>query len=339
MMNKKLQEGLLLDKNGNLNEAGYATSLIKDYNRKQIKGLKTRIKEWDYYAFLNNDYGVCLTLADNSYMSLASISFLDFKNKQYITKSSMRFFTFGKLKLPSSSKSGDIVYHDKKVSISFLNDGQKRILKAYYKKFKDNEDLSLELEVINTSDNSMVIAIPFKKKKHFYYNQKVNLLKANGYFTIGNQKYEVKNNLGVLDWGRGVWTYNNTWYWASLSYQDEEGYKGFNLGYGFGDTSSASENMVFFNDKVFKMDDVVFNINKKNNKDDYMSEWTVKSKNEDINLTFKPIIDRYDNTDLKLLCSTQHQVFGYFNGYIKKDQTIIKINNALGFAEKVHNKW
>ena len=27
-------------------------------------------------------------------------------------------------------------------------------------------------------------------------------------------------SFGVLDWGRGVWTYKNTWYWGSASGQD-----------------------------------------------------------------------------------------------------------------------
>jgi hypothetical protein len=35
---------------------------------------------------------------------------------------------------------------------------------------------------------------------------------------FGNVKYIFKKGAyGVLDWGRGVWTYSNTWYWASMS--------------------------------------------------------------------------------------------------------------------------
>lgn len=338
-MNNLLKPGRLLDDKGNLTEAGYATSLIKTYNRKHIKGMKTRIKEWDYYAFLNDEFGICLTIADNSYMSLASVSFLDFNNKKYITKSSMKFFSFGKINLPSSSIEGDIIYKDKKVSLSFFNNGEKRFLKAHYKNFDGEKDLSLELEVKQTSNNSMVIAIPFKKKKHFYYNQKINLLIGDGILNIGNQKYEINNNLGVLDWGRGVWTYNNIWYWASLSYKDEEGYKGFNLGYGFGDTSKASENMVFFNDEIHKLDDVEFLIPMENNEYRYLDKWKIISKDEKVNLTFEPILDRFDNVDFKILCSIQHQIFGKFNGYIKVNNKIIKIVDALGFAERVHNKW
>ena len=62
-MQHKLTPGPLLDQTGNLAEAGYAFSLVKDYDRKAIKAGKMRIKEWDYYYIGNNDYGIALTIA------------------------------------------------------------------------------------------------------------------------------------------------------------------------------------------------------------------------------------------------------------------------------------
>ena len=96
-MQHKLSSGPLLNQQGNLNEAGYAFSMVKEYDRKAIKAGKLRIKEWDYYYVGNNDYGIALTIADNSYMSLVSVSILDFKNKWFITKSSMGFMSKGKI--------------------------------------------------------------------------------------------------------------------------------------------------------------------------------------------------------------------------------------------------
>ena len=49
-----LSNGPLLNKEGNLSEAGYAFDLVKEYDRKAIKGLSSRIKEWDYY-FIRDD--------------------------------------------------------------------------------------------------------------------------------------------------------------------------------------------------------------------------------------------------------------------------------------------
>ena len=88
-MQHKLSEGKLLNKDGNLNEAGYAFDLVREYNRNDIKAKWHRIKEWDYYYVGNKDYGIAVTIADNSYMWLCTASFLDFKNKWEVTKSKM----------------------------------------------------------------------------------------------------------------------------------------------------------------------------------------------------------------------------------------------------------
>ncbi len=69
----------LLDAKGHLTEPGYAKSLLPIYDRNAIKAPGWRIKEWDYYYIGNDDYGVALTIADNSYMGLDSVTLLDFR--------------------------------------------------------------------------------------------------------------------------------------------------------------------------------------------------------------------------------------------------------------------
>ena len=68
------QAGPLLDAQGNLREAGYAKKLLPQYDRNRIKGHVMRIKEWDYYLVMNGQFALALTIADNSYMGLDSIS-------------------------------------------------------------------------------------------------------------------------------------------------------------------------------------------------------------------------------------------------------------------------
>ena len=341
-MQKELTHGPLLDENGNLSEAGFAFSLVKEYNRKAIKGLKTRIKEWDYYFISDKEYGIALTIDDNSYMGLASVSILDFKNKVEYTKSYMRWLTFGEVKFPSSSKDGDVFMESKKYSMFFKNENGKRRLICHMKNIVKGKDFDCDIVLENTTNKSMVIATPFKKKRHFYYNQKINLLQARGIFSFGDLRHQFKKNetLGVLDWGRGVWTYSNTWYWSSLNAYQDNHRIGFNLGYGFGDTSNASENMFFYDKEAYKLEDVTFNIPKdEKGKINFLDRWTLTSQNNDIDLIFEPIIDRYANTNALIIQSNQHQVFGYFSGTIKVNGETYTLNNLLGFAEMVKNRW
>jgi hypothetical protein len=120
-----LEHGPLLNSDGNLNQAGYAFELAKEYSRKAIKASSWRIKEWDYYYIGDEKFGVALTIADNSYMDLLSVSVLDFVNKKHWTKSYMEWLTFGLISFPSTSKTGDVFHEGKKFSMYFKNENGK----------------------------------------------------------------------------------------------------------------------------------------------------------------------------------------------------------------------
>lgn len=333
----------LLDSAGNLTEPGYAKKLLPVYNRENVKGGLMRLKEWDYYYVGNNDLGIALTIADNSYMALDSVSFLSFKGKPWqITKSPMRIMPMGKTNLPRTSAEGISTISGKDYTITFDVKGGRRHLTAHMDDFKDGAAIDIDVTLTNEPPESMVICTPFNKKGHFYYNQKINCLRAEGTVKLGGDTYifEPESAFGVLDWGRGVWTYKNTWYWGSASGLADGVDFGFNIGYGFGDTSAATENMLFYGGKAHKLSKVKFNIPMKNGIEDYMAPWRFTSDDGRFELHFSPVIDRASNTDFKVLGSDQHQVFGYFNGVVKLDDgTLVEVKDLLGFAEKVMNKW
>ena len=333
----------LLDENGNLTEPGYAKKLLPVYDRGKVKGGFARLKEWDYYYVGNDRYGVALTIADNSYMGLDSISFLSFEDEPWqITKSPMRIFPMGKTNLPGTSAEGVSAISGKGYSISFFVRGGKRVLKAHMEEFKDRQAIDVELTLTDESEESLVICTPFEKEAHFYYNQKINCMRAGGTVKIGPELYTFKpeSAFGVLDWGRGVWTYHNTWYWGSASGLVDGVDFGFNIGYGFGDTSAASENMLFYAGKAHKLSQVTFEIPMKDGKEDYLKPWKFTSDDGRFEMDFAPIIDRASNTDFKVLKSDQHQVFGRFTGTaVLDDGTRLEVKDLLGFAEKVENKW
>ena len=333
----------LLDEQGKLIEPGYTKGLLMDYDRKAIKGGALRIKEWDYYLIANNDYAVALTIADNSYMGLDGISLLDFRKPWEHTNNAMSVLTLGKRHFPASSSNGDVSSSTKKYSISFKHNGDHRILSFHMDNFLDGKPIRGEIRLENPEQESMVIVTPFAEKDTaFYYNQKINCLPASGQVEFDGKTYvfDKENSFGVLDWGRGVWTYDNVWYWGSASGLVDGVPFGFNIGYGFGDTSAASENMLFYDGKAHKLSQVTFNIPMKDGKEDYMSPWTFTSDDGRFEMDFVPIIDRAACTDVKLICSDQHQVFGRFTGKaVLDDGKEIYIKDFLGFAEKVHNKW
>jgi len=333
----------LLNEQGNLTQAGYAKKLLPVYDRTKVKGGVARLKEWDYYYVGNDRFGVALTIADNSYMGLDSVSFLCFEAEPWqITKSPMRIFPMGKTGLPPTSAAGVSAIAGKGYAMCFRVENGERRLTAHMEDFKDGQPIDIDVTLTNEPEESMVICTPFGKEGHFYYNQKINCMRAKGTVELCGETYtfEPDSAFGVLDWGRGVWTYHNTWYWGSASGLADGVDFGFNIGYGFGDTSAATENMLFYAGKAHKLSKVKFCIPMKNGKEDYLKPWKFTSNDGRFEMDFAPIIDRASNTDFKVLKSDQHQVFGKFSGTATLDDgTVLQIKDLLGFAEKVENKW
>ena len=334
----------LLDASGNLTEPGYAKSLLPVYRRSDIQAPKLRIKEWDYYLIMNGRWGVALTIDDNSYMGLLGFSLLDFSRPWEHTCNIIYPFPGGKTGFPASSAEGDVAVKRKNADFCFkvLPDGTRK-LTAWVQNFMNKKPIAAEFTLTEEPEDSMVIVTPFAEdKKAFYYNQKINCMKAAGRVEFDGQviEFDPEESYATLDWGRGVWTYKNTWYWGSGNGTVEGRPFGFNIGYGFGDTSAASENMLFYDGTAHKLEQLTFLIPQKDGKDDFMSPWKFTSSDGRFEMDFTPVLDRASCTNVGIICSDQHQVFGYFNGTARLDDgTVLKIENLLGFAEKVYNKW
>ena len=115
---------------------------------------------------------------------------------------------------------------------------------------------------------------------------------------------------------------------------------GFNIGYGFGDTSAASENMLFYNGVAHKLSRIAFEIPMKDGKEDYLSPWKFTSDDQRFEMEFCPVLDRAAKMDLKFIVSDQHQVFGRLSGKaVLDDGNTLELSDVLCFAEKVHNRY
>ena len=291
----------LLDEHGRLKEAGWSRSLLQEYRREDIKAKRWRIKEWDYYLILNDHYGVAFTISDDGYIGLQSVSLLDFKRGWEHTETILNAFPMGKLKLPTSSESGSCKYRDKRLDMEFQVMKGKRILRCDFQSFYEGKPFHCEITLHQPDMDSMVIATPWKEKKTaFYYN------------------------------------HDNTWYWGNGNGLVEGKPFGFNVGYGFGDTTAASENLLLYDGVAHKLEDVTFHIPP----DSYLKPWRITSSDARFEMSFQPILDRCAKTSALIIVTDQHQVFGYLSGTaVLDDGRVLKVKDMLCFFEKVHNRY
>ncbi len=335
----------LLKSDGTIFQEGWARAPHWQYNKENIAAGKWRIKEWDYYSVLSpeQNFGITITTSDLGYIGLYAICFLDFSLKQFTQIDTLTFLPLGNSEFPKSSHDGSISFSDSKLKIDILMNAVERKIRfssPYLKNLEGKLGISGEIRLFEPNNlESMNIATSWREnRKAFYYNTKINCMPAKGGFEFGGKAYQFDSNVdfGALDWGRGVWTYKNQWYWSSASGYINGLPFGFNLGYGFSDRSQASENVLIYNNKVHKLDLIEFEINTS----DYLAPWKFRSNDDRLSLDFTPIVDRNSSLDLFILKSIQHQVFGKFNGRVVLDDgKSLILKDFLGFAEDVLNWW
>jgi hypothetical protein len=330
--------------NGTVNGEGWARRAIWRYVRRNVHASALRIKEWDYYATYvgKEKLWVCMTMSDLGYAGLISVSVIDLNLKKFAQQDDITILPLGSTKLPPTSlHDHEINFVGKHMNITFSKDGTRRAIHAVVPNLVlPNGQVGLDADfamVQNETVESINIQTTWVEDRSlFYLNEKVNGLETRGTVKMGNNTSNIfDDSYTVLDWGRGVWKYQGRWYWSSAT-GIANGHKiGFNFGYGFSDRSPATENVIFYDDKIHKLDDVKFNI-----PEGYMDPWTVVSSDGRVDLKFVPDVNRFSKMNFVVIKSVQNQIFGTFSGTLKLDDgTVVKINDIHGFAEDVFNRW
>lgn len=337
------KSGELLDDQGNLNDYGWARQPVLDANLEKAHFYRLRflqplrMKRWDYYGIFTPDYFFSFTISDVGYLGMVFAYVVDFKQKTCHEETISIPFAKGVI-LPRNSIGGESNYHSKKVTLKFEVGKNQRRIQADWKGFNE-KGLSADISLATSPEHeSMTIVIPIVGKR-FYYNRKMNCLPASGWVEYLGQRHEIIPDtcLGSLDWGRGVWEYASFWVWASASgFLADRRRVGLNLGFGFGDTSAATENAIILDGCVHKLGQVDFDYKS----GDFMRPWKMTSPDGRLNLTFTPFYERVAKTDAKILSSEVHQMFGKYNGtFVSDSQETIEIKDLTGFAEEHHARW
>lgn len=329
-----LEAGALLHANGEMRAAGYALSgNTISYERKKVK-TKLRLKEWDYYHIQNDKYCLQMTIGHVSYVGAVTVYFFSFDGAEKYIAETLLLMPLGNLKMPASAEEGVTAYRNKHMEVTFsVKDGYRKLTaRSLSSKYDFSADITL-----SGGGDAMVIATPFYEKNEFYYNHKIGCLKSDGNIVIDGKTHSFSSpaSYGLLDWGRGVWPFKNEWYWGSASKTDPDVPYGINIGWGFGDTSLATENMIFYGNKAHKINNVQidkFDVNAK--------EWHFTSDDGRLDLTFELMYNRITQKKALWINNRCDQVFGKFSGTLTLDDgKKIVVEDMYGFFEHARNKW
>lgn len=335
----------LLDRQGNLVQVGWARQPILEANLEWVAFYphllrafqRFRVKCWDYYGVTTPTHFFSATLAHLGYAGQAFVYLIDFENRTCCEQTLTIPLGRGII-LPRNSTEGESRFDNGRVRLSFrVEDGTRRV-SVDWPDFA-GQPLSADIHLQMLPDHeSTVIVIPIGNKR-FYYNRKVNCMPAAGHIQWGQTHLELDPHrcLGNLDWGRGVWEYRSFWVWTSASGFLPDGRTlGLNLGFGFGDTSAATENTLLLNGRIHKLGQVDFTYDAR----DFMRPWRIRAPDGRLSLEFSPFFERVARTNLLLIASEVHQIFGRFEGHVVTDDgETVPVRELVGWAEEHHARW
>ncbi len=346
MQTELTQPGPLLDAQGRLAQVGWSRRPLLDCNLEQARFYalrwfqRFRMKRWDYYAVFTPQRFFSATIADLGYAGNLFVYTLDFASGDLHEEGLVVPLGRGVV-LERNSETGVASFTNSSVDLRFEAGAQERRVNVSWPGFHGGRGIKAEIALqCPPRHESMNIIIPIGARR-FYDNTKINCLPASGFIDYGGVREELKPDtcLGSLDWGRGVWEYRSYWNWASASGflpGSDRRTIGLNLGRGFGDLSKATENCVILDGRIHKLGAVQFDYQS----GDYMQPWRFTDDEGRLDLTFTPFKDRTARTNLGIITSEVHQMFGRYSGRaVLDDGKPLEIQDLIGFAEEHHARW
>ncbi len=346
MQTELFTPGPLLAPDGRLTQVGWSRQPLLDCNLEAARFYpfllrplqRFRIKRWDYYAVFTPRRFFSATIADLGYAGNIFVYTLDFASGDLHEEGLVIPLGRG-IALPRNSTAGDSRFANQTARLHFRVTPSERHIAVSWPSFHAGRGIEADITLACPAGyESMTIVIPIGERR-FYYNRKINCLPARGTLRYGDvtEALDPGTCLGSLDWGRGVWEYRSFWNWASASGFLPDGRTiGLNLGCGFGDLSQAGENALVLANRIHKLEQVRFDYTS----GDYLRPWRFSDSQGRLDLTFTPFKERTAITNLGVIYSEVHQMFGRYHGRaVADDGEVIEIRELIGFAEEHRARW
>lgn len=341
MISSELKEPVnLYNEDGSVNW-GWSRYPVYNLNLEKARFMKLkafqryRTKKWDYYYVFTDEYFFSITLADLGYAGMAFAYIYEYGDGSIKEDSLVIPFASGFV-MARGSDSGRTSFENKKLKVVFDAGEDMRHIILNYPAFNKGQGLEADLEFQDKGLESICVATPIENDR-MNYTRKICCMGAKGYIKRGDSLKELdpERDLGGLDWSRGFLATSTFWNWCcASSYQDGHSI-GLNLCFGLNDTRDT-ENAFFIDNKLYKVDTVKFDYDEK----DRMKEWHVTSSDGKVDLMFTPEKERIAKTDVKIVKSEVHQMFGRYSGNLLMDNSLMfKVDGIRGAIEDHHATW
>lgn len=289
-----------------------------------------RNKRWEYWCVTTPTHVVAVVASDIDYAGVHGIWLLDRATGEAIAHDAIAPLARGTT-LPGTLGAGPVRVHTKQVEIAIDEvDGGTRI---------HARGDRVEVDVLAhrpEGHECLGVVVPWSDRL-FQYTVKDVARPATGTVRVDGHEHVVPagDSWATLDHGRGRWPYRVHWNWGAGSGRTEGRVVGIQVGGKWTDGTGSVENSLLVDGHLTKIsEELVWDYDTGN----WMAPWRVSGT--DVELVFTPFHLKRSVTDLKVFGAWTHQCFGHWNGRIRDDSgTWVRVEDVVGWAEDVHNRW
>jgi hypothetical protein len=293
-----------------------------------------RLKEWQHFALVNEDYYISLALFNAKTLALAQVCLYDRKSGSihfYEKKTLPR-----NISLPDNLWNGYANIDQKGFIINIHNElaegvhtisfeiGENKDLPGVKGKFTCFEDMRLS--------EPIVVCLPLKKQRAMYSHKYVCPIEGELIISEKPITFSRKESYGLVDIHKGYYPFVMKWHWATAGgFHPEHALVGLNLTNNqVQDQDAYNENCIWLNGRLNLLPPVRFTFNK----EDLYKPWRIHDQYEMVNLTFTPEVIRTVDINAIIVKTRYRGPFGSFSGNIKTvGGDVIEVDNFFGMCE------
>jgi hypothetical protein len=301
-----------------------------------LSGRWPRKKKWDYWCITGPRFLFSATIAHIDYLSLGGIYFFEYDTGRFAEQGGVKVFS-SEPHMPDIVY-GDIRFEQQRLALSFRQTEAGVRIEIVSKSF-GGKPLEAHLDIARSKQHETLnVVVPWNART-FQFTSKQHCLPTRGHILWGGDTFEFDPDtaFGCLDFGRGIWPYRTAWNWAAFSARCGEELVGLNMGAKWTDGTGANENGIVCNGRLYKIfEDIDFDYDDA----DFMKPWRMRTRASDVvDLVFTPFYDKRSAVNLGVICSKVHQCFGRYTGTLRVDGRVIRVVDALGWAEEQRARW
>jgi hypothetical protein len=305
-------------------------------HRCNLRGRWGRTKRWNHWCIDSRDATFIVTVADLDYLAMLSVLFRDHRTGVIHEHALPVPGGFG-VRL-GETVADPVEVRLPTVRVTMTDSATAMSLRVSARTF---HGVIVEAAIdIEPARESLNVVIPWSAHT-FQFTSKHQARAAHGTVTIDGEPivFDALNRaFACLDFGRGVWPYRTAWNWGAGAGVHDGRTIGLNLGGQWTDGTGFTENGVWLDGRVHKIDDDVrFEFDRA----EPLRPWRIHTvRSPRLALTYTPRAKKRIAVNLGVAASVLDVTWGTFDGsFVADDGTMVGLREISGWAEDHRARW